>query len=565
MRSDARPAQTRYTAPAASVPIHVPAASTVSERGVTDIEEVRAKREWPVVTLAEAGLWGSGGTPRRGVSGYYDGHIPWLKIGDLNDGVVTDAEEAITELGLRESSAKLVPEGALLVAMYGSIGKLGIAGRELATNQAIAHCVVNGEFNIEFLFYYLLMERANLLGEGKGGSQDNISQTVLKAYPLPKPPVEEQRRIVGVVKAAMAEVREARARVEAVPAKVKALKASILDAAFRGELTADWRAQHPIPPQAPYPCGDDCAPEGEGVGEGGPNTPDPRGEDRAPERQEGVPAKRSRSDGLAALPSPEFDEDADPMEPASALLQRILAERRVRWEQAHRAKQASKPQTLNPKPKTLNYKDPAPPDVANLADLPETWCYVRLASVITTGSGGTPSRRNGSNFGGGIPWVKSGELDEGTIWHSLETLSLDGFACSSVKWYEPGTVLIAMYGATIGRVGVLGIRATVNQAVCAFSADHQGFADQWVYWLARSLTPSLIGHGTGGAQPNVSQELIQELPIPLAPLPEQREIVRRVETAFKEADALAAAADSTLAALKRLEQSVLAAAFSGEI
>ncbi len=94
--------------------------------------------KWIWATLNDVAEWASGGTPKSGESKYYNGDIPWLIIGDLNDGLVTTSQKKITKSGLENSSAKMVSVGAILVAMYGSIGKLGIAGIECATNQAIA-------------------------------------------------------------------------------------------------------------------------------------------------------------------------------------------------------------------------------------------------------------------------------------------------------------------------------------------------------------------------------------------------------------------------------------------
>ena len=98
---------------------------------------------WVKSTLGDCFEWGSGGTPRAGNSDYYNGEIPWLVIGDLNDSVVVASGQTITREGLNNSSAKLVDEGTVLLAMYGSIGKLGIAGMRLATNQAIAFAIQN--------------------------------------------------------------------------------------------------------------------------------------------------------------------------------------------------------------------------------------------------------------------------------------------------------------------------------------------------------------------------------------------------------------------------------------
>jgi type I restriction enzyme, S subunit len=79
---------------------------------------------WAIVKLGDIGKWGSGGTPKKNTPDFYDnGTIPWLKIGDLNDGIVNSCDEYITNIGLKNSSAKLLPKNVLLVAMYGSIGK----------------------------------------------------------------------------------------------------------------------------------------------------------------------------------------------------------------------------------------------------------------------------------------------------------------------------------------------------------------------------------------------------------------------------------------------------------
>jgi type I restriction enzyme S subunit len=155
---------------------------------------------WTLRTLAELGKWGSGGTPAKTHADYYGGDIPWLVIGDLNDGVVKSASSSITKKGLENSSAKLIPPGSLLIGMYGSIGKLGINEVQCATNQAIAHCVVDdGLVLTKYLFIFIRAMRANLFLQGKGLAQQNISQTILKAQKIELPPLEEQLLIVDKV------------------------------------------------------------------------------------------------------------------------------------------------------------------------------------------------------------------------------------------------------------------------------------------------------------------------------------------------------------------------------
>ena len=153
---------------------------------------------WEVKKMPQVVKWGSGGTPKATEKQYYDGGtIPWLIIGDLNDGIVTSSASKITELGLQNSSAKKIPAGTLLVAMYGSIGKLGITGIECCTNQAIAFAKELHGVTTKYMFYYMALMKSELISKGKGGTQKNISQTVLNSLDVIVPPLPEQERIVA--------------------------------------------------------------------------------------------------------------------------------------------------------------------------------------------------------------------------------------------------------------------------------------------------------------------------------------------------------------------------------
>ena len=170
---------------------------------------------WTAVALVDVGEWGSGGTPRRTNPAYFEGgKIPWLVIGDLNDGIVTKASTFITAGGLANSSAKLLPVNTLLVAMYGSIGKLGITGIECATNQAIAFCKPSAAANLRYLFYSLMHAKADLVAQGQGGAQQNISQALLKSHEIPIAPLPEQERLAAKLSALFARVDACRARLD---------------------------------------------------------------------------------------------------------------------------------------------------------------------------------------------------------------------------------------------------------------------------------------------------------------------------------------------------------------
>ncbi len=193
--------------------------------------------EGPIRRLAEVASTASGGTPRAGTASYYGGGIPWAVIGDLNDGVVSTTEKTITSEGLKASSAKWVEEGTLLIAMYGSIGKLGVAGRRLTTNQAIAAITPDPTIlDSKFLFYRLMADRTALANAGKGGTQSNISQTILRDWRISVPPLDNQNEAVHRLDRALSVLEATQAALAEVDTQSTALRQSILKAAFDGRL-----------------------------------------------------------------------------------------------------------------------------------------------------------------------------------------------------------------------------------------------------------------------------------------------------------------------------------------
>lgn len=198
---------------------------------------------WTKTTLGECFKWGSGGTPKSGTSEYYGGSIPWLVIGDLNDGIINKSGQTITEKGLENSSAKLVDKGTLLLAMYGSIGKLGIAGMQLATNQAIAFAEKN-EIETKYIFSFLRYVRSQLSELGKGATQQNISQTVIKAFPFPLAPINEQKRIVAKIEELFSELDNGIVALKTAREQLKVYRQAVLKHAFEGKLTAKWREEN---------------------------------------------------------------------------------------------------------------------------------------------------------------------------------------------------------------------------------------------------------------------------------------------------------------------------------
>ena len=154
---------------------------------------------WKWIHLGDCGSWASGATPSRTNEDFYNGGtIPWLKTGDLNDGVITQLPEYITELALEKTSVRLNPIGSVLMAMYGAtIGRLGILSIAATTNQACCACIPYTGINNKYLFYFLLAWRPRFIKQGAGGAQPNISKEKIVNTPFPLPPLAEQKRIVA--------------------------------------------------------------------------------------------------------------------------------------------------------------------------------------------------------------------------------------------------------------------------------------------------------------------------------------------------------------------------------
>ncbi|MGL6348505.1 MAG: restriction endonuclease subunit S [Aeromonas sp.] len=229
-------------------------------------------------------------------------------------------------------------------------------------------------------------------------------------------------------------------------------------------------------------------------------------------------------------------------EPASVLLERIAAEK-TRLVADGKIK----------KPKALSEIS----EEEKPFELPAGWEWARLNDLGDWGAGATPTRSNSDFYGGNIPWFKSGELTSDYIFKSEEFVTELALSKSSLRYNDVGDVLVAMYGATIGKTAILGVKATTNQAVCACTT-FDGFLNLYLLQLLKAYRPRLIGMGAGGAQPNISKDKIIATIVALPPFNEQKRIVSKIDELMALCDQLEQRSESQLAAHQRLVETLLA-------
>lgn len=198
--------------------------------------------------------------------------------------------------------------------------------------------------------------------------------------------------------------------------------------------------------------------------------------------------------------------------------------------------------------------------------VPEHWALCKLSRVfLTIGSGTTPPAEGTDYYGGEIPWVTTGELRENVIVATAKTVTLEAVkSLTALKVFPAGSLVIAMYGATIGRLGILGVEAATNQACCVM-AHPRGADVEFVYYSLHEAKKRILLMAAGGGQPNINQDVVRQLRLALPPVVEQEAIAAHIREAKMKIDALIAKAREMTAVLRERRQALISAAVTGKI
>ena len=258
-------------------------------------------------------------------------------------------------------------------------------------------------------------------------------------------------------------------------------------------------------------------------------------------------------------------------EPASVLLARIRAEKEQLIKEG-KIKKEKNPSIIFRGADNLPYEKIGKNEPVCIADevpfeIPDTWEWVRLGSIGDWGSGATPSRSIPEYYGGDIPWLKTGDLNDGYIEYIPENISRFALEKTSVRLNPAGSVLIAMYGATIGKLGILTFPATTNQACCACLPIE--ICNEYLFYFLMSQKVAFVKQSEGGAQPNISKKKIVATLMPLPSLAEQYRIVAKIKEVLQYIERYGEAC-STVNSLNKafpdlLKKSILQEAVQGKL
>ena len=257
-----------------------------------------------------------------------------------------------------------------------------------------------------------------------------------------------------------------------------------------------------------------------------------------------------------------------PTETGAQLLQRILQERRARWEARQLAKFAEQGKTP-PKDWQKKYPEPVQPDTTDLPELPQGWVWATIDQIAQVGTGVTPLRSKSAYFNEGtIPWVTSGALNSEAVASATELVTELALKECRLELYPVGSLLVAMYGEgkTRGKCSELRIPATINQAIAAIVLEPA--AQSCKAYLKAFLLDSyekMRAQASGGVQPNLNLQIVKAIALPLPPCSEQAEITQLLDGQFDQISQQQIAVQVSLQQSTAQRQNILRAAFSGQL
>lgn len=427
----------------------------------TQREEI--KSQYPLVKLKICGDFFMGGTPSRKNINYWNGDIKWLTISDYsNRQVIMDTKEKITREGFKNSNAKMIQKGAVVVSIYATIGRVGILGEDMTTNQAIVAIIPNEEFINKYLMYAIDYFKFQLYNEVITTSQQNINLGILQNMVIPKPPLEIQKQIVAECEKVEEQYNTIRMSVEEYQNLIKVIlqKCGIIDDGGGYELNSILENLQKLESKLDF------------------NLLFSFIDDFTNARQEDLKKFKEFVKNIKA----------------------ILG-------------------TFSTPPK-------------------QGWNKEKLNEIVSIQSGGTPDRKIKEYWNGNINWVKSEVCQNCYVYdyQVKEKITELGLQKSSAKLLKKETTLIALVGATIGKIGFLTFESATNQNITGLYPKNLKILNtKYLYYACMGLYGQFRKLGDFAM---ANSNFIKNLTIPLPPLEIQEKIVQNIELVEQQIDFL---------------------------
>jgi type I restriction enzyme S subunit len=470
-------------------------------------------KDWAERKLGEVCFTTSGGTPSRRNKSYYEGKIPWVKSGELNNNIILDSEEHITEEALKKSSAKIFPKGTLLFALYGAtIGKMATLGIEAASNQAVCGIYKSDIFNSRYLYNYLFFQKNYLIRQGIGGAQPNISQTILKKLNIPIAPLVEQQAIVKKLDEFFSSLDSGIADLKKAQDQLVIYRQAVLKKAFEGELTKEWRV-----------------------------------------KQTNLPISEELLKQIK-------EERQNHYETQVINWKKAVEE----WEKSD--KTGKKPSRIS-KPK--EFPDVKLEEIENYDSIPKSWFWTRFGTI--TYKIGDIDHKMPKTVEKGMPYVSTGNIGKnGKIdFDSAKQISRENFDRLALKIKpERGDIIFPRYG-TIGRNILIDYdKEFLVSYSCAIIKNITKVMDErfaLYYSLSPVIKREINRYVVDTTQANIGIASIESFVYPLCSKQEQRQIVQEIESRLSVCDAVEKNINESLQKAIALRQSILKKAFEGSL
>lgn len=469
---------------------------------------------WTWVSISAIGSVVSGGTPSTKNSEFWGGGISWISPADLTgytDKTISKGAKSLTELGLKNSSAKLMPAQSVHFSSRAPIGYVAISSDEICTNQGFKSIAPFIGIYSDFVYFYLKSSKQLAEENAAGTTFKEISGAAFGKLPFPVPPTNEQHRIVAKIEELFSELDKGIESLKTARAQLKIYRQALLKHAFEGKLTEQWRADN-------------------------------------------ASKLETAEHLLACIKQAREARYHVQLEEWKATVEQ--------WETGGKhGKKAAKPR------KFIAPADFTGLELERLAELPVGAIWVKVGIVFDVFVGATPSRKVKEYWGEGVPWVSSGEVAFCEISETREHITLEGLNNTSTVVHPAGTVMLAMIGEgkTRGQAAILKIDSAHNQNTAAIRVSETDCSHRLFYFYLLYQYEITRRLGSGNNQKALNKERVSEMVFPLFSIGEQKELARMLDEKLSVMERIDVEILSSIAGSEALRQSILKKAFSGQL